>query len=122
LSRISSAVLIVVSIGKGGVRASLSTRISRALTSTRARRDLGVDRVRGAAATTSRHGQHVFAAHVVGGIVGLLRDLRPRHHLAEPFAVAEVDEDHAAEVAAGGGPAHERHRLPDVLRGGRVPA
>ena len=51
-----------------------------------------------------------------GGVVGGLRDFGPRHHLAEALAVAEVDEDHAPEVAAGGRPAHERHRLPDVLR------
>ena len=52
---------------------------------------------------------------MVGGGVGLLRHLRPRHHLAEALAVAQVEEDDAAEVAAGGRPAHEGDRLPDVV-------
>ena len=62
----------------------------------------------------AHHGQHVLAAHLVGGRVGVRRDLGPRHHLAEPLAVAQVDEHHPAQVAAGGRPAHEGDGFPDA--------
>ena len=78
-------------------------------------RDLGVDRVLGALRDLADHGQHVLAADVVGGGVRRGRDLGARHHLADALAVAEVDEDHAAQVAPRGRPSHDHHRLADVV-------
>ena len=42
-------------------------------------------------------------------------DLRREDDLRQPVAVAEVDEDEAAEVAPGVDPAFERDGLADVL-------
>jgi hypothetical protein len=35
--------------------------------------------------------------------------------LGEPFTIAQVDEDEPAVVSTSEGPAHQRHRLSDVL-------
>ena len=94
------------------MRASDRMRISSRQHLDRAGRELGVHGLRPSArATLPTHRQHVLAAHAVGRGVRLRRDLRPRHHLAEPLAVAQVDEDHAAQVAPRGRPAHQRDRL-----------
>ena len=80
-----------------------------------ARVEVRVHGVGRAGGDLAHHRDDVLGAHVVGGGVGVLRHLRPRHDLAEALAVAQVDEDDAAEVAAGRGPAHEGHRLADVV-------
>src|SRR5205085_12130399 len=56
------------------------------------------------------HAQHELVAHAVGcresfSTVGIA------DHLHQSFAIAQVDEDHAAMVAAAMGPAEERDGL-----------
>ena len=100
--------------GRAGVFASDRTRISRASTSTVPVASLGFTVSAERARDLAGHREHVLAAHLVGGGVGVLRHLGPRHHLADPLAVAQVDEHDAPEVAPRGGPAHERDGLPHV--------
>ena len=58
------------------------------------------------------HPQHVLVAHAVGGREGL-GAVGIAHHLHQALAVAQVDEDHAAVVAAAVHPAAERDGLAD---------
>ena len=67
----------------------------------------------GAAGAGAHHAddlQAVLVAHILGGgeHVGAVR---VAHHLHQPFAVAQVDEDDAAVVASAVGPAHQRDGL-----------
>ena len=58
-----------------------------------------------------------FAAQRGGLLEQLLRQVRRvKHRLGAPFAVADVDEDQAAQVAPGVDPAGESDGLPDVRR------
>ena len=57
--------------------------------------------------------EHVFVAHPLGqreGVVGVGID----HHLREAFAVAQIDEDHAAVVTATVDPTAQGHGLVDM--------
>ena len=58
--------------------------------------------------------QHEFAAHLLSGAEDLGK-VRIVHHLHQALAVAQVDEDDAAEVTAGVDPAFEHDGLADVL-------
>jgi hypothetical protein len=64
----------------------------------------------GTAAHQARHAQHELVAHAVRGGEGLLA-VGVAHHLHETLAVAQVDEDHAAVVAAPMRPPVEGDRL-----------
>ena len=59
--------------------------------------------------------QHPLAASAVGLGVGLRRLLRVHDDLDDAAAVAEVEEDQAAVVAAAVDPPGERHPPSDVL-------
>ena len=61
------------------------------------------------------HLDHVLGAHLVGGGIGLLGLLRVEHHLGDAVAVAQVDEDQRAVVAAAVHPARQAHLLALVL-------
>ena len=78
-----------------------------------ARGQLRVHRLRGPARDLAHDRENVLAAHLVRGAVGLGGHLGPGHHLADPLAVAEVQEHHPPEVASRGHPAHEGDGLPD---------
>jgi len=52
----------------------------------------------------------------MGAFVGLWRDFGREHDLGQAVAVAQVDEDEAAVVAAVLHPAHEADFLPQLLR------
>jgi hypothetical protein len=54
--------------------------------------------------------QAELVAHVFGGLEHL-GAVGVADHLHQAFAVAQVDEDHAAVVAAAVGPAHQGHGL-----------
>src|SRR6185369_15312692 len=58
-----------------------------------------------------------LVAKLLRAIVKLLAGLGLEHHLGEARAVAQVDEDGAAVVAAVVHPAEEDHLLAHVLRG-----
>ena len=68
---------------------------------------LGVFHVRGAAGDRAAHGDDPFAAQLVGLGMHRLVDLRVEDHLGDAPAVAQVDEDNPAMVAAAEHPAHE---------------
>jgi hypothetical protein len=72
--------------------------------------EVGVGRCPRARAHQAHHLQAELVAHALGGLehlgaVGVADDLH------QAFAVAQVDEDHAAMVAAAVGPAHQGHGL-----------
>ena len=66
-----------------------------------------------AAAHAAGHFQHVFVAHRFGNLehVGAIR---VAHHLRQAFAVAQVDEDYTAVVAAAMRPAAQGDGLAEV--------
>ena len=71
-----------------------------------------VDRALGTLADPALDGQHELAAYALClgedlGPVGIENDLQ------EPFAIAQIDEDHAAVVTAAMYPAADRHFLSD---------
>ena len=100
--------------GKGGVLASDRTRISRASTSTVPVGSFGltVSAERAATSPTTASTYSPRTRSAAAWAVG--RHLGPRHHLADPLAVAQVDEDDAPQVAPRGRPAHEGDGLADV--------
>ena len=75
-----------------------------------ARNQVGVGGAGRAFAHDAGDGQHIFIARSVGGLEGF-RGVRVDHHLHQAFAVAQVDEDHAAVVAATVRPALDGDRL-----------
>jgi hypothetical protein len=72
-----------------------------------AARQLAVHGLRRAPLEDAAHGQHELAAQLRGALVGARRGVGPEHHLYEAAAVAQVDEDDAAVVAAALDPARE---------------
>jgi hypothetical protein len=74
-------------------------------------RDIRVGRAFGAAAHEAGDLQHEFVADALGRRESFLA-VGIRHHLREALAVAQVDENHPAVVAAAVRPAGERHGLP----------
>jgi hypothetical protein len=79
----------------------------------RAGNQIGVDRSIGARAHATGDRDAVLAAQLLGGgerrgAVGI------EHDLHDPFAVAQVDEDDAAVIAAPMHPAGDGDRLPEV--------
>ena len=70
---------------------------------------LGVFHSLGAFAHRSLQGQDVFAADAVGLPVGIGLGLRVEDDLNDAFAVAQIDEDDPAVVAAAMHPAHQDH-------------
>ncbi len=68
--------------------------------------------------------QHIFQPRLAGDGVrrrGLRRTLRVKDHLRQPIAIAQVDEDELAVVAAARDPAGEHDALADV-GGGQLAA
>ena len=80
-----------------------------------ARGHAGVDRLLGAQCHLADDLEHELAAHPLRRRVGLGKRLGSGHDLADALAVAEADEDHAPEVAAGRRPTHQRDRLAYVV-------
>jgi hypothetical protein len=80
-------------------------------------RQLRIHRLGRAALHAPAHEDHVLRAQGPGLLVALGRRVGLEHDLHEPFAVAQVDEDHAAVVAAALHPAPQHDRLADALRG-----
>ncbi len=64
--------------------------------------------------------QHVFAAYLIGQGKGLL-GVRVEHHLHQAGAVAQVEEDHPAVVAAAVNPTAQPHCFP-VVGGSQITA
>ncbi len=81
-----------------------------------ARGDLRVDRALVAADDLAGDGDHVLGAQRAGQRVGLGRGLRMEDELQDAGAVAQVDEDQPAEVAAARHPARDADGLPRPLR------
>src|SRR5690606_30530263 len=73
-----------------------------------------VVRALGPAPDTAGDPDAELVAQPLGGLEGLLA-IRIAHHLGQPFAVPQVDEDHPAVVAATVNPAVERDFLVEVL-------
>src|SRR5512145_1409887 len=71
-------------------------------------RQLGIDRAGRPAPHLARDLQHVLRTHALGGAESVAR-VRIAHHLRKALAVAQVDEDDAAVIAAPVGPAAQRH-------------
>ena len=67
-------------------------------------------------ANRSFNGEDVFAADAVGLLMGIGLGLRVEDDLDDAFAVAQVDEDDAAVVAAAMHPAHQDHFFSCVVR------
>jgi hypothetical protein len=83
-----------------------------------ARRHARIDGLRAAGHERSLGAEHELIADLVRELRGLGRQLRVDHELRDPGAVAEVDEDEAAVVAAARRPAGERQPFADErLRG-----
>jgi hypothetical protein len=78
------------------------------------RGDVGVDGLGRSRRHLPHHGQHVFAARAIRRGVGRGGHLGLGDDLADPLAVAQVDEDHAPQVAACVRPPHEGHGLAHV--------
>ena len=74
---------------------------------------LGVDKLGLAPDHPAGHADHVLAANPLGGGENA-GTIRVAHHLHDAFAVAQVDENHAAMIAAGIDPAHEGNALVEV--------
>ncbi len=72
----------------------------------------GIGRTLGPAPDQARDPQHVLASRAIGGRERR-RPVRIADHLRQPVAVAQVDEDHAAVVAAPVRPAAQGHRAAD---------
>ena len=68
---------------------------------------LGIDHSLGTPSHRAGHPEHEFVAHPLGRLEGR-GPVRMAHHLRQPLAVAQVDEDHAAVVAAPVRPAAQR--------------
>ena len=68
-------------------------------------RQLGVDRLLGAPHDRAGGAEHVLGAQLVGELEGLARGVRVEDELDQAGAVAQVDEDQAAVVAAAVDPA-----------------
>src|SRR6185436_6259030 len=85
-----------------------------------ARAELRIDRAFGPPAHLAGDAQHEFVAHALRGGKGAC-PIRVAHHLRQAFAVAQVDEDDAAMVAAAVRPAAERDDTLDE-RGGELAA
>ncbi len=97
----------------GGVSDGLSTSRSCASTSISPGREVRVDGAVRARAHPARHGDDELVAQLLGDgerrrAVGVADDLH------QAFAVAQIDEDHAAMVAAAMRPAHQRDGLAEV--------
>ena len=60
------------------------------------------------------HRDHVFGAHLFGALVNGRIDIFVEDRLGEAFAVAQVDEDHAAVIAPPVDPAHQEDLLARV--------
>ena len=75
-----------------------------------------VDRLGGARHDVAADGDHELGAQRLGDGVRLRRHGRVEHQLDDAAAVAQVDEDELAVVAAAGDPAGEPHRRADVAR------
>ena len=81
-----------------------------------ARRHVRVHGALGARAHPPGDPQDVLAAHALGGLEGL-QGVRVDDDLHDAAAVAQVDEDDPAVVAAAVDPAAQDHVLADLLRG-----
>ena len=77
---------------------------------------LGVFHSLRAFAHRSLQGQDVFAADAMGLPVGIGMGLRVEDDLNDAFAVAQIDEDDPAVVAAAMHPAHQDHFFSCVIR------
>ena len=75
--------------------------------------NVGIVRPFGAAAHTTGHFQYEFVAHRFGDAEHL-GAVRIAHHLRQSFAVAQVDENHPAVVAAAMCPAAQGDGLVEV--------
>ena len=79
--------------------------------------NFGIVRAGGALADFAGDADDAFAAQRRGALEKFLRQIRRvKNRLRAAFAVADVNEDEAAKVAAGMNPAGQRDRLPDVRR------
>src|SRR5581483_7241200 len=77
--------------------------------------NLGIVGAFGAAAHLAGDADHAFAAQGGGAVEEVLGHVGGvKDRLRAAFAVADVDEDQAAEIAAGMDPTRQGHRLPDV--------
>ena len=79
-------------------------------------RHLGVGGARRPLPHAAHHPQDVLRPHLLGGTERFDR-VGVAHHLHEPGAVAQIDEDHASVVAAPMHPAAERDALSDQILG-----
>jgi hypothetical protein len=80
-------------------------------------RQLAVDRVVASPLDLAAHGDHPLGAQLVRARMRLGRHLGAKHHLDQTLAVAQVDEDQAAVIAAAMHPARDHDLLVDRSRG-----
>ena len=74
-----------------------------------------VDGVGGALFDEAGDADDVFGAQVFGAGMGLGEALAAEDELRRTFAIAQVDEDDAAQIAAAMDPAHQQHALANVF-------
>ena len=77
-------------------------------------RHLGIDGVRAAQAHLAHSGNHVLRPHLLALQVAVGRQLLVQHNLRDAGAVAQIEKDQVAVVAAPVHPAHQDHLLPGV--------
>ena len=80
---------------------------------------VGVGHAFGAGTHTALDGHHVFTADDMGFGMGFGGHFGAEHHLGEAVAVAQVNEDKAAVVAAVLHPAHQAHGL-TIIGDGKI--
>ena len=96
----------------GGVFDLFSTSSSRASSSTSPVAQVRIDRARGPRAHAALDREHELAAQPLG-LGEHRRAVRIEHDLQQAFAVAQVDENHAAVIAAAVHPAGHANLAPD---------
>ena len=75
---------------------------------------IGIDRVGRALANGAGNGDHVFIAQLLGFLVQFTAGRSIEHCLCHAAAVAHIDKDDVAEVAALVHPSHDRGALAGV--------
>ena len=98
-------------MGNGGVRDSLRIQIFDATTSTSPVARFGIDGAGAARLDLAFDGDHVLRPHLFGALVHRRLDVLVEDDLGQAVAVAQIDEDHAAMIAAAMHPAHQQHGL-----------
>ena len=100
----------------GGTLESFSTSSSLADDFNFARRHLGVDHILAAQPDGAHHGHHILRPHLLGLGVAFRGEIFVQHDLRDAGAIAQIQEDQVAVVAAPVHPSHENYLFAGLLR------